>query len=147
MPLAPLAHKHVVVELARPTCGPSTYALLGGQFEPNPTEELRIEAAVAVSPGPSASWAMPPFPNHTQIGLPKHYAEAAVEAAVDEATNVAVGGVVLRCDRAVEDQVGSSEWMFKVVARGVVHLLALQSPTDDEIADIFRELLRHGVTG
>src|SRR5216117_1573401 len=45
-----------------------------------------------------------------------------------------------------EDRVGSSEWMFKVVARGVVHLLGLtRSPTDDEIAEIFGDLLRRGL--
>jgi len=139
---SPLAGKRVVVELVRPNCGPSTYALLGGSFAPNETQELKIEAAVAGSPGPSAPWAMPLYPNFTNVWLSRQFADAVIEAAAAEVPSLALGGGVLRFDRAVKDQVGSSQWMFKIVARLVMHLMVINnSHDDDQLAEIFRKLI------
>jgi hypothetical protein len=140
---APRPSGRVVTEIYRPGCGPSTFALLGASFTPAESDELRIETVVAASPGPTAPWTIAPYSEFTHVGLQRLYAEAALHAAATEGHTVAIGGDQLRFDRAVEDAVGSSPWLFGVLGRAIVHLLATDSSSksDQELAELFRGLL------
>ena len=137
------AGRRVAVEVVRMAGHPSSYALLGATFTPEPTARLRLQVASSAAEGTPLTWALAGRCDEVYAGLPEEYAACVLDTATDAAHMHDLGPGILRFDHAAHGVVGSSRWLFGELGRVVVTLLARPGGlwSDDELAEITR--LRH----
>ncbi|HEY7061393.1 MAG TPA: hypothetical protein VII06_07945 [Chloroflexota bacterium] len=130
--------RRAAIERTWPSCGPSSYGLLGAEFIPAPTEQIQIlvhcsDNQIAQAPFEDV---LPRGP--VRIGLLDEYGKAVLAGAAAAAELLGAG--TLRFDHAAHDLVGSSPVVFAWLASGVVELLALPSESLDRLRllDILR---------
>lgn len=111
----------VAIEWETPSCGPSSYGLLGAHFTPATTGPLAVD--VVVSP-PEPMVFDRPDALRRRAGLPMEYARKVQRTVQSSETAPSLGPGVLRFDRALDDPVGSSQLVFGWLAEAIVRILA-----------------------
>jgi hypothetical protein len=122
--------RQVAMELFRPTCGPSSYGLLGGRFKPMRTGTLEVHVAFTEGPTDHFAGALAPS-DDVRVGLPFGYVLGVLNGALGskEIHNIGAGTIMFDC--AAHGYVGSSLSIFRMLAEEVVGLL---SATNTETA-------------
>jgi hypothetical protein len=127
--------REVAIEWSRPTCGPSSYGLLGAQWTPQGTARLLVRVLVSADvPVPGPDWRPLTSPS-PQPGLSKEYAEPVLMAALEAEELADLGAGILCYSHAAHDLVGSSPVVFKWLAQAVVRVLTREGPlpADDHL--------------
>jgi hypothetical protein len=136
--------RSAAAEMLRPSCGPSSYALIGAKFVSASTGPLHVQVAVS---GASAEKLSSPATGEHEvatisysakfIGLPREFVRGVLDVAPDAAD--LLGSGLLRFDHAAHDFVGSSIMAFRWATQATVRLLTLSGGAISE--DKLRQLL------
>jgi hypothetical protein len=138
------ATRSAAAEMVRPSCGPSSYALIGAKFLPAATGPLFIQ--VAVSGASDEKRSSPATGEHELttipysakfVGLPREFVRGVLDVVADAADLLGAG--LLRFDHAAHDYVGSSIMAFRWATQATVRLLTINSNAISE--DELRQLL------
>ena len=136
--------RSAAAEMLRPSCGPSSYALIGAKFIPASTGPLFIQVAVSGA-SDEKLWdrlAEQPIRSATThpsryVGLSREFVRGVLDVAADAVE--LLGSGLLRFDHAACDSVGSSIMAFRWATQATVRLLTLSGDAISE--DKLRQLL------
>ena len=138
------AMRSAAAEMVRPSCGPSSYALIGAKFLPASKGPLFIQVAVSgasdekLETPANEEQAGAPISHSTKfVGFPREFLRGVFDVAVDAAD--LLGSGLLRFDHAAHDSVGSSIMAFRWATQATVRLLTINSNAISE--DELRQLL------
>lgn len=132
--------RRAAVEVFKVTCGPSSYGLLGAEFVPRSSDDLRIHIAVSLDYDRPFEGALASSHDDVRVGLPSQYVKSVLDgsAGADEIRDLGAGDLDFKC--AAHGLVGSSQVVFDRLAGTVVMLLATdaESLPEDRLAQRLR---------
>jgi hypothetical protein len=133
--------KQAAVEVFVPVGPRSMYGLLGGEFTPSATGQLKV---TIISISSAANGKLLPssllsLSDQVHVGLPGEYCEAVKEGIRLAQKEIAVAPGELVISYAAYGEIGSCAAVFKHLAAVLVKLVSMQKQdlTDDEIISLF----------
>jgi hypothetical protein len=114
------------IEWFRPTCGPSTFGLLGGHFTPDTAGRLLVRVLASSYDGKRIADDLRPR-DLLRAGLPEEYTGYVLQGAGGAEHLLGSGKLTFDC--AAHGAVGSSGWVFFRLTRAVTWLLTREPDT------------------
>lgn len=132
----------VGVELCIRTGTRSLYGFLVGEFLPVQAEELMVRIATTNKLGDIVDWSLLRKLDQVFVGLPVEYGKGIIQGLLEINAGCLLGSGVLQFDFAAHSPVGSSEDIFRRLARLIVYLLSNQGDLSNQAK--IRDLLELG---
>lgn len=129
----PVAMRRLAVEWRTPSCGPSSYGLLGAEYVPDPAEK-RLLIEVALSADEPYCWREPQGPT-TRRGLTMEYSKGVLDGLTGDEGLLALGPGRVGISCGAYDVVGSSYMVFRWLTHAILRLLLLNRAdvSEDEL--------------
>lgn len=128
------------IELLMPAGARSHYGGLGANFEPGHNGDLEVRICAAQSSTQALQGSLADKLDTPYIGLTAEYVESVVKGVGEADAPHLLGAGSLHVCWGVHGAVGSSEWLFRVLARILTRLLALgdQSHADETMIELLQ---------
>ncbi len=138
----------VAVELWLVTGPRALYGLLGAEFIPDSSEQLRVQVALSATPQynlgmrigaeEGIAWSLAVWTDDVRIGLPEEYVRGIWDGIAEAGT--VLGSGTLTFQWAAHGAIGSSQALFGRITRCLVQLLAVDAAalSQEELAKILQ---------
>lgn len=128
------------IEVFVPLGPRSMYGLLGGQFDPDATDQLRIDVNTSGANERLLADNLAMMGDEVRVGLPTEYAQAVlvgVDLAKSELSSVASGRLSINC--GAHGAIGSCEAVYKHLAAILLKVLNTESLelSDEKLLNLF----------
>jgi hypothetical protein len=117
----PADPERAVVEVLRRHSGINPRALLGGRFDPEPTDRTVFRVGYGADTGPNRTFLGRLWSHPLSVGLPEEYAQATLDGLAVDDFSWPPG--TLRIDRAGVDEIGSSASIFNRAATALAAVI------------------------
>lgn len=138
--------RSMAIELSLPLGDIPFYGALGATFIPQATTRLTTQFCVSPDTTRPCESSLAFSSTITYVGLPLYFAEPLMnEIILFDGMSTLEAGTLTFC-RAIHDDYGSTIWIFRVLSRAIVRLLALDvsSLSDEELIHLLRSEIKSG---